>query len=130
MSNGYKICHPDEPDGIVKPHCASVGASSAILAKSAYLDRCYASESSSSCVMETISSPHNLPNQEENSKKVRPGPVEEAKFIDCRILSRRIDTILNKSSLLQMVSSSNGSYSSLMFSAIRMILPNHCYIKY
>lgn len=65
--------------------------------------------------METISSPHNLPNQEENSKKVRPGPVEEAKFIDGRILSRRIDTILNKSSLLQMVSSSNGS-SEILYS--------------
>lgn len=120
VSDGYKICHPDEPDGIVKPHCASVGASSAILAKSAYLDRCYASESSSSCVMEAISNPHNLPNQKENSKKVRPGQVEEAKFIDGRILSRRIDTILNKSSLLQMVSSSNGSYTEIIGNVLGM----------
>lgn len=120
VSDGYKICHPDEPDGIVKPHYASVGASSAILAKSAYLDRCYASESSSSCVMEAISNPHNLPNQKENSKKVRPGQVEEAKFIDGRILSRRIDTILNKSSLLQMVSSSNGSYTEIIGNALGM----------
>ena len=119
-SNEYKICHPDEPDGIVKPHCASVGASSAILAKSAYLDRCYASESSSSCVMEAISNPHNLPNREENSKKARPGQAEDAKFIDGRILSRRIDSILNKTSLLKMVSSSNGSYTEIIGNALGM----------
>ena len=81
-SNEYKICHPDEPDG--------------------------------------ISNPHNLPNREENSKKARPGQAEDAKFIDGRILSRRIDSILNKTSLLKMVSSSNGSYTEIIGNALGM----------